>query len=77
MTNEKRMSIICPICKDNFVAVLNHQTPHFKHKTRVNCSGSLETYIHWLAKEVFKDLGEFEIPQLLIDDLPEKQRQKF
>nr|WP_298332572.1 hypothetical protein [uncultured Christiangramia sp.] len=77
VTEQNRPNLICPVCKDKFTAVLNHQTPHFKHKPHINCSGSVETYVHWLAKELFKKIKEFEIPELMIDDLPEKHRQKF
>ena len=77
VNKENRFDLICPICKDNYISVINHQTPHFKHKPHTNCTGSVESYIHWLAKEVFRKLNEFEIPEILIDDLPEKHRQKF
>lgn len=71
------MNLICPECKNNFIAVLNHRKPHFKHKPHSTCLGSPESYLHWLTKEVFKQIKEIEIPELLIDDLPEKPRQKF
>lgn len=77
VTEENRLSLYCPTCKTNFIAVLNHRTPHFKHKPNTSCSGTQETYLHWLSKELFKEIKEIEIPELHIDDLPEKQRQKF
>jgi len=77
VTKDNRLKLICPVCKDNFIAIINHRTPHFRHKPNTECSGSLESYIHWLTKEVFKQIGELEMPELLIDDLPEKHRQKF
>lgn len=77
VTKENRLNLFCPQCKNNFIAVLNHQTKHFKHKPNSTCSGSLESYLHWLAKELFKLIKEIETPELFIDDLPEKKRQKF
>jgi len=77
VTKDNRLKLICPVCKDNFIAIINHRNPHFRHKPNTECSGNLESYIHWLTKEVFKQIGELDIPELLIDDLPEKHRQKF
>lgn len=77
VTKENKLNLICPECRNNFIAVLNHRTPHFKHKPHSTCKGSPESYLHWLTKEVFKRIKEIEIPELLIDDLPEKHRQKF
>ncbi|WP_412984753.1 hypothetical protein [Pontimicrobium sp. IMCC45349] len=77
VTKDNKENLICNECKDNFVAVINHQTPHFRHKPDSNCIGSLESYIHWVSKEIFKTIQEIEIPELTIDELPEKQRQKF
>ncbi|WP_170284046.1 hypothetical protein [Flagellimonas olearia] len=74
---ENRSNLICPMCRGNFIAVLNHQTPHFKHKPNNDCKGNFESYIHWLTKVLFKQLKEIEIPELLIEDLPEKKRQYF
>lgn len=70
-------NLICPDCKSSFIAVQNHKTPHFKHKSNIVCTGSKETYIHWLSKEIFKTLKEIQLPQILIKDLPEKPRQQF
>ncbi|WP_405247831.1 hypothetical protein [Cellulophaga sp. Asnod2-G02] len=77
VTNQNRLKLSCPECKNSFIAVSNHKTPHFKHKPNSICSGSPESYLHWLTKEVFKEITEIEIPKLVIDDLPEKSRQNF
>lgn len=77
VTKENKLNLICPDCKNNYIAVLNHQTPHFKHKPHSTCKGSYESYIHWLTKEVLKTIKEIEFPKLLINDLPEKNRQNF
>jgi hypothetical protein len=75
--HEERLNFICPDCKKSFIAVLNHKTHHFKHKPNSTCVGSFESNIHWLSKEIFKTIKEFEIPEIKIDELPEKQRELF
>jgi len=77
VTEDNKTHLFCPECKGRFIAVLRHQTPHFKHKSHIKCSGNPETYLHWLAKEVIKDVNEIEVPELLIEGLPEKHRQNF
>ena len=77
VTEDNKSDLSCPQCKEKFIPVLNHQSPHFKHKPNINCTGSLESYLHWLTKEVFKQIKEVEIPEINDDDLPEKSRQKF
>lgn len=62
VTQENRLSLFSPICRHNFIAVLQHQTPHFKHKPHSTCSGSLESYLRCLAKELFKQIKEIETP---------------
>lgn len=74
---EERLNFICPDCEKSFIAVLNHSTPHFKHKPNSSCVGSFESNIHWLTKEIFKTIKEFKIPEINIDDLPEKQRELY
>jgi len=77
VTDDNRKDLICKDCNDNFVAVLNHPTPHFKHKPNSSCKGNEESYIHWVTKEIFKQIKEIELPELFINDLPEKHREKF
>lgn len=77
VTDDIKTNFICKECAEDFVAVLNHQTPHFKHKSNSSCKGTSETYLHWLAKEVFKEIKSVDLPELLIDDLQEKQRERF
>lgn len=77
VTRENRGYLICPMCRRNFIAVLNHSTPHFKHYPNRDCKGSTESYVHLLTKVLFKQLKAIEIPELFIDDLPEKKRQHF
>lgn len=77
VNDEDRKSLICKECNEGFVAVLDHQTPHFKHKPNSSCKGANESYIHWVTKELFKELEEIELPDFEIDELPEKEREKF
>lgn len=77
VTNEKKKDIICLECKENFISVRNHQSPHFKHKSNTKCKGSFETYIHWITKEVFKAIKEIDIPEIEIKNLTEKQQEKL
>ena len=74
---EERLNFVCPDCEKSFVAVLNIKTPHFKHKPNSACTGSFESNIHWLTKEIFKTIKRYVIPEVKIENLPEKQRQKF
>jgi hypothetical protein len=74
---QERLNFICPDCKKSFIAVLKHNTPHFKHKPNSTCVGSFESNIHWLTKEIFKTIKKYEIPEIKIENLPEKQRQIF
>ncbi|MEE9407301.1 MAG: hypothetical protein V3V28_04405 [Polaribacter sp.] len=76
-TKENKANLICKDCGESFNAVLNYQTPHFRHKPNSSCEGTVESYIHWLTKEVFKEIMVIEVPGLLISDLAEKQREKF
>ncbi|WP_421808762.1 hypothetical protein [Flagellimonas sp.] len=77
VTDENKTELICLECKENFVAVRKHQTPHFKHKPNSKCKGNVETYIHWITKEVFKEIKEIELPEIFIHNLTENQREKF
>ncbi len=77
VTDENKSNLVCPQCKNKFISIINHQTPHFKHKPESTCEGSRESYIHWLAKELFKEIEEFQVPEVFINDLPEKHRQSF
>jgi len=77
VTDENKTELICLECKENFIAVRKHQTPHFKHKPNSKCKGNVETYIHWITKEVFKEIKEIELPEIFIYNLTENQREKF
>ena len=76
-TEDIRENLLCLECKEDFIAVLNHSTPHFKHKPNSKCSGNDETYIHWVSKELFKTIKEIELPQLRKTDLNERQQKEL
>jgi hypothetical protein len=76
-TSDMKKDLICLECKEEFIAVLNHQTPHFKHKPDANCSGSPETSIHSVVKKLFKSIKEIELPELLKSNLNQNQLEKL
>ncbi|MDF0715757.1 hypothetical protein PY092_06330 [Muricauda sp. 334s03] len=77
ITDCNRAFIVCPECNSRFVAVINHQTPHFKHYGDHECSGTFESYIHKVVKELFKQITKIELPELQIKDLPEEHLRSF
>ncbi len=59
----------CDLCKGDLVAVNdegNKQRPHFRHTAESNCAhnNSYESYIHWLTKEVFKEMSSISLPKI-------------
>lgn len=77
VTNNNKLDLICLDCKEDFVAVLNHKTPHFKHKPNSKCNGNVESYIHWVTKELFNQITQIELPEIFIDNLNRNQRDKL
>jgi len=77
VTDDNKTDLICLECRENFVAVRKHQTPHFKHKPNSKCKGNVESYIHWVTKEVFKEIKEIELPEIFKDNLTDNQREKL
>jgi hypothetical protein len=77
VTDDHKSELICIECEESFIAIRKHQTPHFKHKPGSNCKGNVESYIHRLAKEVFKNIKEIELPEIFKDDLPYNQKEKL
>ena len=75
ITSTNNKNLICKGCEGELIAVINHNTPHFRHK--VDCNSSSETYIHWVCKEIFKKLSKIELPEFLIQDLSEEYRHEF
>lgn len=64
--NGKACNCYCFECKQDMVAINNgpKQRPHFRHDKNSNCSLSFETYLHWLTKEVFKEINAIKLPEL-------------
>lgn len=71
----------CFACKEKMVAVnkeSNKVIPHFRHKPGSNCSVRLETYLHWLAKEVLSKHTDFiELPEINSKHLLEDESSKI
>jgi hypothetical protein len=73
--NKKYLS--CPKCKEILISVLNHQTQHFRHKTNLTCNYTNESYIHKLAKDVFKTMTKIDLPQINISNITFEKRRLF
>lgn len=77
VSERNKVHTTCPECGSRFIAVINHRTPHFKHYGDYECTGTVESYIHRIVKELFKRVSNFELPELLIKDLPEEYLRNF
>lgn len=67
-----KCNCFCECCKEDLIAVNNienKQKAHFRHNKNSKCSSNGETYIHWLTKEVFKDINQIFLPPITYDDL--------
>ncbi|MAO07489.1 MAG: hypothetical protein CL596_02120 [Alteromonas sp.] len=55
--NGKKCGCICLECGEKLIAANKgkKQQPHFRHDNESNCSGSPETGLHLLAKEILKE----------------------
>lgn len=64
--NGKNCNCLCYHCEQELIAVnrVTKQREHFRHNLNSNCAGSYETYIHWLAKEVFKEIEFISLPEI-------------
>jgi hypothetical protein len=71
----------CGNCNEDLVAVNREikQKAHFRHGNDSNCefSKNYESYIHWLAKEVFKNINAISLPQIKSSDLKYDARKDF
>lgn len=70
----------CPECDEDLIAINNDgnkQTEHFRHQKHTNCKGNFETYIHWLSKEIFKQIGTIELPEIKLNDLYDNYLSEF
>ena len=75
LTSTNNKNLICKGCEGELIAVIKHNTPHFRHKGE--CNASSETYIHWVCKEIFRTLSKIELPEFLIQDLSSEYRHEF
>jgi hypothetical protein len=72
--NGKACNCYCDGCKQDLIAANNGEIrkAHFKHEKRdPNCpfDANYETYVHWLAKEIFKTIENINLPSILYDTL--------
>lgn len=77
VNSENKKDLICNDCKECFNCILNHTTPHFRHKPGSNCQGNVESYLHWLTKECFRLIKEIELPEIFKSNLDEKIQDNF
>jgi hypothetical protein len=63
----------CSKCNENLIAVNREvkQRPHFRHNKNSNCdfNQNYESYLHWLTKEIFKNIGKISLPPIRSNDL--------
>lgn len=64
--NGKKCECICFSCKEDMIAynLGKKQTHHFRHETNSKCKANYESFIHWLAKEVFKTIDYIVLPPI-------------
>jgi hypothetical protein len=71
----------CGECKENLIAVNQEikQKPHFRHAKNSKCKFifNFETYIHWLTKEIFKNINSMSLPQIKLGDLDPVTQKHF
>lgn len=62
----------CFECGNDLVAINNIeniQKPHFRHKSNANCSASFESYVHFITKEIFKNIQCIELPEIHLNSI--------
>jgi hypothetical protein len=66
----------CFYCQQDLVAVNKEikQKAHFRHNKDSSCELSYEQYIHWLTKEVFKEIDHVILPPIKISDLHQEHQ---
>lgn len=67
--NGKRCNCYCGECEEDLIAVNNAKNvikPHFRHAADSKCpsNSKYESYIHWVTKELFKEIKEIRIPAI-------------
>jgi len=57
---------VCFECNEDLIAINQglKQRPHFRHIPNSECKANFESYIHWLAKEAFKEIKEINLPEI-------------
>jgi len=71
--NGKACNCFCANCGEDLIAVnrVVKQRAHFRHERSTDClfNNNFESYIHWLAKEVFKTLPYIVLPPIHLSHL--------
>lgn len=69
----------CKLCERNMIAINGgiKQRSHFRHESNSDCSASYESYIHWVTKEVFREITILSLPDLSFLNLDIDFRRKL
>ena len=69
----------CFLCNESLIAVNREikQRAHFRHFKESKCSINFETYLHWLSKELFKEINHIFLPPIRMSDLSSNQYASF
>lgn len=70
--NGKKCNCYCFYCEGDLIAVnreTNKVADHFKHTPESNCTLTYETYLHWVSKQILKELETIELPELRFKEL--------
>jgi hypothetical protein len=63
----------CAQCEESLIAVNREikQKAHFRHKNNSHCefNKNFESYLHWLVKEVFKNINNVSLPPIKSTDI--------
>ena len=65
VSNGKSCNCICFCCKEEMIAINspnNKQEPHFRHHQNSKCNVNFESFIHWITKEVIKEITIIFLP---------------
>ena len=75
----KNYTYICRDCNEEMTFVPGKKVrAHFKHKPGSQCQGSVETFVHWVTKEILLKEKKIKLPPVLgIDLLSDKTNKKY
>lgn len=67
VANGQSCGCICPACKEPLIAYNRpgiKVTPHFQHKSKLDCWNSYETTLHYLSKEIIEESKFLIVPDI-------------